>query len=71
MKKFSVGVANRESSVRVPRVTKEAGKGYFEDRRPAANLDPYVVCASIFSAICFDFQGFDELENHYQKFLKN
>ena len=24
------------------------GKGYIEDRRPASNIDPYVVCAAIF-----------------------
>jgi glutamine synthetase len=69
-KKFTVGVADRESSIRVPKTTKDVGKGYYEDRRPAANLDPYVVSASIFSANCFDLQGFDELEKHYLKFLK-
>ena len=41
--KFSYGVADRGSSVRIPRQTKIDGKGYFEDRRPASNIDPYVV----------------------------
>ncbi len=25
------------------------GKGYFEDRRPASNMDPYLVTAKVFS----------------------
>ncbi|MQM08225.1 hypothetical protein Taro_041080, partial [Colocasia esculenta] len=45
--KFSWGVANRGASVRVGRDTEKAGKGYFEDRRPASNMDPYVVTSMI------------------------
>lgn len=70
MKQFTKGVADRECSIRVPRVTKIAGKGYYEDRRPAANLDPYVVTSTLFSANCLNLEGFDELESHYFKFLK-
>lgn len=44
---FSWGVANRGASVRVGRDTEKAGKGYFEDRRPASNMDPYVVTSMI------------------------
>lgn len=40
---FSWGVANRGASVRVPRQCAAAGKGYFEDRRPASNADPYQI----------------------------
>jgi glutamine synthetase len=40
---FSWGVANRGCSIRVPNQTVTEGKGYFEDRRPASNMDPYVV----------------------------
>ena len=46
--KFSYGVANRGASVRIPNLTKQQGKGYFEDRRPASNMDPYVVTSMIF-----------------------
>lgn len=45
--KFSYGVANRGASVRIPRAAEKDGKGYFEDRRPAANMDPYKVTAKI------------------------
>lgn len=45
---FSWGVGNRAASFRVPTSTAHAnGAGYIEDRRPASNIDPYVVCALI------------------------
>ena len=34
-------VANRGSSIRIPRECAAKGYGYFEDRRPASNADPY------------------------------
>ena len=48
---FSFGVANRNVSVRIPRETEENGKGYFEDRRPASNMDPYLVTAAILKTV--------------------
>jgi glutamine synthetase len=44
---FSYGVANRGASIRIPRQAEIDGKGYFEDRRPASNMDPYQVTAKI------------------------
>lgn len=41
MSEFSYGVSDRGSSVRIPIQTKLDGKGYFEDRRPASNVNPY------------------------------
>jgi glutamine synthetase len=38
---FTYGVANRGASVRIPRECGHKGYGYFEDRRPASNADPY------------------------------
>jgi glutamine synthetase len=46
---FSHGVGHRGASIRIPTQTKAEGKGYLEDRRPASNIDPYVVGALIFS----------------------
>jgi len=54
MDKFSYGVANRGASVRIPNQTKADGKGYFEDRRPSSNMDPYVVTSKIFHTCCID-----------------
>jgi glutamine synthetase len=47
MDKFSYGVANRGASIRIGRQTEADGCGYFEDRRPASNMDPYVVTGMI------------------------
>lgn len=38
---FTYGVANRGTSIRIPRDCAAKGNGYFEDRRPASNADPY------------------------------
>ncbi|KAL2478951.1 Glutamine synthetase cytosolic isozyme 1-1 [Forsythia ovata] len=47
IKTFKWGVADRGASIRVGRDTERDGKGYFEDRRPASNMDPYVVTSMI------------------------
>lgn len=48
---FSYGVANRGASVRIGRDTEAAGCGYFEDRRPSSNADPYIVTSKIMETI--------------------
>jgi len=40
---FSYGTANRGCSIRIPRLVDDHGCGYFEDRRPSSNCDPYAV----------------------------
>eukprot|EP00179_Madagascaria_erythrocladioides_P014544 CAMPEP_0198367684 /NCGR_PEP_ID=MMETSP1450-20131203/155313_1 /TAXON_ID=753684 ORGANISM="Madagascaria erythrocladiodes, Strain CCMP3234" /NCGR_SAMPLE_ID=MMETSP1450 /ASSEMBLY_ACC=CAM_ASM_001115 /LENGTH=349 /DNA_ID=CAMNT_0044075169 /DNA_START=267 /DNA_END=1316 /DNA_ORIENTATION=+ len=50
--KFSWGCADRGASCRVGNDTVKKGCGYFEDRRPAANLDPYVVTKMIVKTTC-------------------
>ncbi|XP_040298407.1 glutamine synthetase-like [Bufo bufo] len=44
---FSAGVANRSSSIRINHQVAQEGFGYFEDRRPAANCDPYAVTEAL------------------------
>ena len=39
---------DRGASVRIGSDTVKNGKGYFEDRRPSSNMDPYLVTAKIF-----------------------
>lgn len=39
---------NRGASIRISYNTLNEGKGYFEDRRPASNMDPYLVTEKIF-----------------------
>lgn len=45
---FTSGVGSRAASVRIPYATEQQGCGYFEDRRPAANADPYIVTSYLF-----------------------
>jgi glutamine synthetase len=52
--KFSYGVANRGASIRIPRQAEREGKGYLEDRRPASNMDPYLVTSKIFKTTVLD-----------------
>jgi len=48
---FSFGIANRGASIRIGRDTEQDGFGYFEDRRPSSNADPYLVTGKIMSTI--------------------
>ena len=48
---FSWGVANRGASVRINNTTDINGFGYFEDRRPAANMDPYLVTSILMERV--------------------
>ncbi|RCH98808.1 glutamate--ammonia ligase [Rhizopus azygosporus] len=47
---FSYGVGNRGASIRIPIKVALDGKGYMEDRRPAANIDPYQVATIIMTS---------------------
>jgi len=49
---FSYGVSNRGASVRIPWQVEVDKKGYIEDRRPCANVDPYVVTRLITESVC-------------------
>jgi glutamine synthetase len=49
---FSYGVSDRGASVRIPWQVEREQKGYLEDRRPNANMDPYVVTRLIVSTCC-------------------
>jgi hypothetical protein len=54
MHDFSWGVANRGASIRVGRSVPVDQCGYYEDRRPASNLDPYVVTRLIVETTLLD-----------------
>ena len=49
---FSYGVSDRGASVRIPWQVAQEGKGYLEDRRPNANMDPYIVTRLITNTCC-------------------
>ena len=54
---YSYGVSDRGASVRIPWQTARDGHGYLEDRRPNANMDPYVVTKLITETVCGDAEG--------------
>ncbi|MEU8383945.1 glutamine synthetase [Streptosporangium sp. NPDC048865] len=49
---YSYGVSNRGASVRIPWQVEVDKKGYIEDRRPNANVDPYTVTRLIVDTCC-------------------
>ena len=51
-KDFRYGVSDRGASVRIPWQVAVDKKGYIEDRRPCANMDPYTVCRLITNTVC-------------------
>ena len=52
MEEFTYGIGTRNTSVRIPNQVVINGCGYFEDRRPSANMDPYLVTSAIFKTCC-------------------
>jgi glutamine synthetase len=52
MEEFKYGVSDRGASIRIPMQTANDGYGYLEDRRPSANMDPYLVCAALIDTVC-------------------
>ncbi len=49
---FSYGVSDRGASIRIPWQVAKDKKGYLEDRRPNANIDPYVVSRLLVDTVC-------------------
>jgi glutamine synthetase len=49
---FRWGVSDRGASIRIPMSTANGKRGYLEDRRPAANMDPYQVTAKLIETTC-------------------
>jgi|TARA_Y100000310_G_scaffold336228_1_gene420205 glutamine synthetase len=50
-KTFCWGVGDRGASIRIPQRVAMEGAGYFEDRRPCANIDPYKVLYSLIGSL--------------------
>lgn len=65
--KFSYGCGNRAASFRIPTSTMhQNGKGYVEDRRPASNIDPYVVSSIIFDTGVLETSKAQMMVKRYQ-----
>lgn len=69
--KFSYGCGNRAASFRIPTSVMSAnGKGYIEDRRPASNIDPYIVSAIIFDTGVLETSRAKKMVEHYKEWTK-
>jgi len=70
-KKFSYGTGNRAASFRIPTQTRhDNGKGYIEDRRPASNIDPYLVASIIVDTACIDNTLAEPMVKHHDAWVK-
>jgi glutamine synthetase len=67
---FSYGAGNRAASCRIPTTTAADKKGYVEDRRPASDIDPYVVTAMIADSTLLDESLAGPLLEAYRKWKK-
>ncbi len=69
---FSWGVGDRSASIRVPSQTFiDKGKGYIEDRRPASNIDPYLVGSLIADTTILEETKVESLYNHFILWTKS
>lgn len=68
---FSYGTGNRAASFRIPtQVMHDNGKGYVEDRRPASNIDPYIVTAIVFDTSCIENSQAEGMVEHYRNWTE-
>jgi glutamine synthetase len=71
MHSFSYGVGNRAASFRIPTSTAAAnGKGYIEDRRPASNIDPYLVSGIIYDTGVLEHSQAEDIKAAYRNWIE-
>ena len=51
---FSWGYSTRDTSIRIPAQAIVEKRGYFEDRRPASNCDPYQVSLRMLNTVYYE-----------------
>jgi glutamine synthetase len=69
--KFDYGEGNRGASIRIPILTLEKKKGYFEDRRPASNIDPYMSTAALVDTCVLNSKYMNDLIQAYRNSQEN
>ena len=70
LEKFGFGAGHRGQSIRIPTQAIHDKKGYFEDRRPAANIDPYVVAAALLDGVTSNGERLAKLEKRSAEFTE-
>lgn len=68
MDTFSVGVGARGKSIRIPVMTIDQGKGYYEDRRPASNMNAYLVCSMLVDSTLLDGKYKARILDEYNRY---
>jgi len=66
--KFSYRVGSRATSIRIGNKTYRDRKGYFEDRRPASNCDPYLVGGMILDTMILNGKYGSEIVEAYKQY---
>jgi len=69
--RFDYGEGNRGRSIRIPIPTMQNKKGYFEDRRPASNIDPYLATGIIVDTVCLKSKYCEEFIKSYKDSMEN
>jgi glutamine synthetase len=64
---FTYGAGDRTASIRIPTITAQKKLGYIEDRRPASDMDPYLVCAMIADTTLLEKSKVFPLISHFRK----
>ncbi|CAI2370614.1 unnamed protein product [Moneuplotes crassus] len=70
MDTFRSGLGDRGASIRIGTSVNLDKKGYFEDRRPASNVDPYLVAAMLVSTCVAGSEHEEGLVEHYRKWAE-
>jgi glutamine synthetase len=65
---FRYGILDRGASIRIPMDTNNKGQDHLEDRRPAANMDPYQVTTALLETVCGN--GFDPAKFNWEPQVK-
>ena len=68
---FIIIVCFLATSLRIPALTSEKEKGYFEDRRPASNVDPYLCTAIMVDTCLLNSKYCKDLMKLYNDSLEN
>jgi len=69
--RFDYNEGNRGSSIRIPVGTTRAKKGYYEDRRPGSNIDPYLVCGILVDTTLLNGAHIKEIVESYRTYAKS
>lgn len=55
--------------IRIPGKVAKEGREYYEEKRPAANIDTYIVASAIFSVTVLECEELKDIEYLYKRFI--